>query len=177
MITADDQTYIGDPNPDFFGGFTNTFSYRGLELSAFLQFSSGNDVYNATIPFYERSYRTSATLLDAWSPTNTDTDTPRVTSSDPNQNYRVSSALVEDGSYIRLKTLSLAYTVPSRYVQAINAQGLRVYTIATNLWTSTKYSGLDPEVSTFDRSNTSFGTDFFTYPQARTFTLGARLTF
>ena len=177
LINADDQTYIGDPNPDFFGGLSNTFSFKGFELSAFLQFSSGNDVYNATIPFYERSYRTSGTLLNAYSPTNTNTETPRVTTSDPNGNYRVSSALVEDGSYLRLKTLTFAYTVPGRYVRVAGAQGLRLYAVGENLWTTTRYSGLDPEVSTFDRSNTSFGTDFFTYPQARRFTLGARLTF
>ena len=177
LITADDQTFIGNPNPDFFGGFTNTFSFKGLELSAFLQFSQGNDVYNNSKAFLEQSYRTSGRLLDAWTPTNTDTDVARVTTANPNNNARASSYLVEDGSYIRLKTLSLAYSMPMRYARVLGANGIRLYTVGTNIWTSTKYSGLDPEVSTFDRSNTSFGTDFFTYPQARTFTVGARLTF
>lgn len=177
LITAADQTFMGNPNPDFFGGLTNTFSFKGLELSAFLQFSQGNDVYNNSKAFLEQSYRTSGRLLDAWTPTNTDTDVARVTTANPNNNARPSSYLVEDGSYIRLKTLSLAYGVPSRYARYVGASGIRLYTVGTNLWTSTKYSGLDPEVSTFDRSNTAFGTDFFTYPQARTFTFGARLTF
>ncbi len=177
LINAADRTFIGNPNPDFFGGITNTFTFKGVELSGFLQYSVGNDVYNNSKAFLEQSYRTSGTLLNAYTSTNTDTDVARVTTNNANTNSRASTYLVEDGSYIRLKTLTVAYSVPTRLIREVRAQGLRLYLTGTNLWTSSKYSGLDPEVSTFDRSNTAFGTDFFTYPQATTYTLGARLTF
>ena len=176
IINAADRTFIGDPNPDFFGGITNTFTFKGLELSGFFQFSVGNDVYNNSKAFTEQSFRTDGNLRNAWTPENTDTDVARVTISNPNTNTRASTYLVEDGSYIRLKTLQLAYNVPTRFTRTVRAEGLRLYLVGQNLFTSTRYSGLDPEVSTFDRSNTAFGTDFFTFPQARTLTFGARVT-
>lgn len=179
VITSADQTFIGDPNPDLFGGITNNFSFKGLELGVFFQFSLGNDVYNSVRQFRERPghpYGNAKDLLGRWTTNNPDADIPRATRFDYNQNTRDSDYYVEDGSYIRLKSLNLAYTIPARFTQPVSVRQARLFFIGTNLWTSTKYSGLDPEVSTFDRSNTAFGTDFFTYPQATTYTFGVRLT-
>ncbi len=179
IVDDADRRFIGDANPDFFGGVTNTFRLYGVELSAFLQFSQGNDVLNSTAQFNQQigqTFGTARQALDRWTPDNTDTDIPRATITDPNDNDRDSDYFVEDASYIRLKTLSVAYTIPVRYTQVVGIRNMRLFFVGENLWTSTKYSGLDPEVSTFDRSNSSFGTDFFTYPQAKRFTLGARVT-
>ena len=184
LITAEDQTYIGDPNPDWFGGLTNRITAFGFEVSAFLQFSAGNDVYNAVRQFNEqtgRGFGTSGTLRDrAVIDDDGNVSNPggtifRATFNDPNNNDRDSDLFVEDGSYLRLKTLTVGYNVPSRYLGQLPVRSLRIYGIGENLVTITDYSGLDPEVSTFDRSNTAFGTDFFTYPQARRFVVGVRL--
>ena len=184
LITAEDREIIGDANPDFFGGFTNRITAFGFEVSAFLQFSLGNDVYNSVRQFNEqigRSFGTSAAARDRvqfnddGSVANRDATIPRATFNDPNDNDRDSDLFVEDGSYVRLKTLTLGYTVPGRFLGSIPVRTLRLFGTAENLFTITDYSGLDPEVSTFDRSNTSFGTDFFTYPQARRFVVGVRL--
>ena len=183
-ITAADQQFIGDPNPDFFGGFTNRISAFGFEVSAFLQFSLGNDVFNSVRQFNEqvgRSFGTSAAVNDRiqfnadGSIVNPDATIPRATNSDPNDNDRDSDFYVEDGSYVRLKTLTLGYNVPTNLLGSLSVRSLRIFGTAENLLTFTNYSGLDPEVSTFDRSNTAFGTDFFTYPQARRFVVGVRL--
>ena len=184
LITADDRDYIGDPNPDLFGGFTNTISAFGVDVSAFLQFSLGNDVYNSVRTFNEqvgRAFGTSAANLDRatlnadGTLANPGAVLPRATFDDPNQNTRASDLYVEDGSYIRLKTVTFGYSVPSRFVNQIGGRSLRIYGLAENLFTITDYSGLDPEVSTFDRSNTAFGTDFFTYPQTRKFVVGVQV--
>ena len=183
-VTAADRTFIGDANPDFFGGFTNRISAFGFEVSAFLQFSLGNDVYNNVRAFNENAggrFGASGRLRDRlqFNPdgtvANPDATIPRATNSDPNQNIRDSDRFVEDGSYVRLKTLSVGYNVPAQYLGSLPVRSLRVFGLAENLVTFTDYSGLDPEVSTFDGSNTAFGTDFFTYPQARRFVLGVRL--
>lgn len=184
IVNADDRTFIGDPNPDLYGGFTNAFQIYGFDLNAFVQFSLGNDVFNASRQFSEqvgRAFGTSASIVDriqfdeAGNVINPDATIPRATFRDPNDNDRDSDFFVEDGSYIRLKTLTLGYTVPARYLQQIGGRSLRVYVLGENLLTSTDYSGLDPEVSTFDRSNTSFGTDFFTFPQTRRILAGLQL--
>ena len=183
-ITAEDRTFIGNPNPDLFGGFTNSISAFGFDVSAFLQFSIGNDVFNAVRQFNEqvgRSFGTSAALAnrvrfnDDGTVANPDATLPRATFNDPNDNDRDSDFYVEDGSYVRLKTLTVGYNVPTRYISQLGGRSLRIYALGENLITSTSYSGLDPEVSTFDRSNTAFGTDFFTYPQARRFVVGLQV--
>ncbi len=183
-ITAADRAYIGDPNPDLFGGFTNSITAFGIDVSAFLQFSIGNDVFNAVRQFNEqvgRGYGVSSTVNDRirfdadGNVVNPDATIPRATNSDPNDNDRDSDFYVEDGSYVRLKTLTVGYNVPTRFLRQIGGRSLRVYALGENLFTSTRYSGLDPEVSTFDRSNTAFGTDFFTYPQTRRFVVGVQV--
>lgn len=184
VINADDRAFIGDPNPDFFGGITNAFTFAGFDLNAFVQFSVGNDVFNASRQFNEQVgqfFGTNSTVGerirfdDAGNVINPDATVPRATNSDPNDNDRDSDRFVEDGSYVRLKTLTLGYTVPPQFLRQLGGRSLRLYVLGENLLTSTNYSGIDPEVSTFDRSNTSFGTDFFTFPQTRRLIAGIQL--
>ena len=184
IINDDDRTFIGDPNPDLYGGITNAFNVMGFDLNAFVQFSLGNDVFNASRQFSEvpgGSFGTAAVIADRvqfdadGNVINRDATVPRATNSDPNDNDRDSDRFVEDGSYVRLKTLTLGYTVPPRFLQQLGGRSLRLYVLGENLITATDYSGLDPEVSTFDRSNTSFGTDFFTFPQTRRVIVGLQL--
>ncbi|WP_245855298.1 SusC/RagA family TonB-linked outer membrane protein [Hymenobacter mucosus] len=180
-ITATgDQEIIGNAQPKFFGGFNNTVRYKGFDLSAFLQYNVGNDIYNSARSNTEgmsTNYGQDATVLNRWTPTNTNTDIPRAVAGDPNGNTRTSDRFLEDGSYARIKNVVLGYTLPKSIVNRVHLRTVRVYAQAQNLVTFTNYSGLDPEVSTFSGSNTSIGTDFFTYPQARTITGGITLGF
>lgn len=180
QITAADQEIIGSAVPDFFGGMTNNFSYKGFELSGFLQFVSGNEVYNNTRAFSEGMnsiFGSSARVRNRWTPTNTNTDIPRAVFGDPNNNRRTSDRWLEDGSYLRLKNVVLSYSLPGSVTQRLRLQNVRVFVQGENIYTWTKYKGFDPEVSTFSITNTAPGTDFLTFPQARTFTGGINVTF
>lgn len=181
-ITADDQTILGNANPDFFGGITNNLSGFGFDLSFFFQFSVGNYVYNNTRSFSEGMngvFGQASTILNRWTPDNPTTDTryPRAVFQDPNNNRRVSDRFLEDASYLRLKNLSLGYNIPSDVMKKIGMTRARIYVSGQNLLTFTKYSGFDPEVSTFAETNTAPGTDFLTFPQARTMLVGLQLGF
>ncbi|WP_185280933.1 TonB-dependent receptor [Hymenobacter sp. NBH84] len=178
VITAADQKIIGRAQPKFFGGFSNQLSYKGIDLGIFFQYSYGNDIYNNTRAFTEGMnsvFGQSSAVLDRWTPTNTDTDIPRAAFGDPNINRRVSDRWLEDGSYLRLKTATLGYNLPKSLVTAAHVQNIRIYVAGQNLLTFTKYKGLDPEVSTFTTSNTSPGTDFLTFPQARVYQVGLNI--
>jgi TonB-linked SusC/RagA family outer membrane protein len=181
-ITADDRTRIGNPHPLFIGGITNTFEYWGFDLSIFLQFSYGNDVFNGSRLFLE-SLQGGDNQLEAvtrrWQNPGDITDIPRATS-DPTkaaENKRVSSRFIEDGSYFRVKNLTLGYTFNKGLINKIKLSSLRVYFTTQNLLTFTRYSGLDPEVNYSGDDNTVIGTDFFTYPQSRSFNVGMNLKF
>ena len=179
-ITADDQQILGNAQPKFFGGFTNTLRYKGFDLTAFLQFNSGNKIYNNTRAFSEGMngvFGQGAAVLNRWTPTNTNTDIPRAVYNDPNNNRRTSDRFLEDGSYARFKNLVVGYTLPTAIAAKVKLSTARIYFQAQNLVTFTKYKGLDPEINTFDGSNTALGTDFLTFPQARTLTGGVTLGF
>ncbi len=179
-VTAADQEIIGTAQPKFYGGITNTFRYFGFDLSAFLQYNVGNKIYNSTAGSTQAMSANNgqdAVVLNRWTPTNTNTNIPRAVNGDPNNNARNSDRFLEDGSYARIKSLTLGYTLPTTLATRAHLRTVRIYAQAQNLVTFTKYSGLDPEVSTFSGSNTSIGTDFFTYPQARTITGGVTLGF
>ena len=178
VINSDDRTIIGDPNPLFTGGFTNTFNYRAWELSFFINFSYGNDIFNATRIFVEAMRgpdNQSTAILDRWRQPGDITDMPRATETDPNANNRISSRFVEDGSFARLKTLTLSYNVNRRWMERVGARSARVFFTGANLFTITNYSGMDPEVNYRGDSNLLRATDFFTYPQARTYSVGINL--
>ena len=116
-------------------------------------------------------------MLNHWTPTNTNTDIPRPVRNDPNGNNRFSDRFVEDGSYVRLKNLTLAYNVPTTFSQHAAIKSLRVYATGQNLITWTHYLGYDPEVSADPFSSIGFGRDFGVYPQSRTYTVGLNASF
>jgi TonB-dependent starch-binding outer membrane protein SusC len=184
-ITSADQTVIGNANPKYYGGLTNTFSYKGIDLTVFFQFNEGNKIFNENRVFAEGMnsiFGQYASTLKRWEPTDTNTTMPRAIYGDPNGNAALNSTrFLEDGSYIRLKNLILAYNIPKMLVAKAHLSSVKVFFQATNLKTWTKYSGFDPEVSTFTSTNptnnVSPGTDFLTYPQAKSYTFGIDLGF
>jgi TonB-linked SusC/RagA family outer membrane protein len=179
-IDNNDRTIIGNPNPKVIGGVTNTFTFKGLDLSVFFQGSFGNDLYNANRQALESltgPVNQLTTVLNRWTPTNTNTDIPRAVFNDPNNNGRFSSRWIEDGSYVRLKNLTLGYTLPTALLSKARVGSLRVYVSGQNLLTWTDYSGYDPEVAADPFSSTSLGRDFGVYPQSRTYTVGLNATF
>ncbi len=178
VINSDDRVVIGDPNPVFTGGFTNNLSYGAFDLNFFIQFSYGNDIFNATRIFIEAMRgpdNQSVDILRRWQNPGDITDMPRATETDPNANNRISSRFVEDGSYVRLKNLTLAYNMPEKLIKRIGVKSARIYFTGANLITLTNYSGMDPEVNYRGDSNLLRATDFFTYPQARTYSIGINL--
>ncbi|MDO7845497.1 TonB-dependent receptor [Hymenobacter sp. M29] len=180
IINDQDRVIIGNPNPKAFAGVTNNFTFKGLELSVFFQSSFGNDIYNQNRTITEgqtTALNQSTAVLNRWTPTNTNTNIPRAVANDPAGNNRVSTRFIEDGSYVRLKNLTLAYTIPADISKRAAIKSLRIYGTAQNLVTWTKYSGYDPEVSADPFSTTGFGRDFGVYPQSRTYTVGLNATF
>lgn len=180
-ITTEDRMVVGNPHPDFTGGFTNTFNYAGFDLSMFLQFSYGNDVYNGSNEFLESlrgGDNQTTDVLRRWKKPGDITDIPRATNGPTGaDNTRISSRWVEDGSYLRVKNLTLGYSFNKDLMQRLHVSSLRLYVSTQNLFTFTQYSGFDPEVNYSGNSTSSLGTEFFTYPQARTFTVGLNLKF
>ena len=116
-------------------------------------------------------------VLNRWTPTNPNTDVPRAIAADPNGNARYSSRFIEDGSYVRLKNLTLAYNLPTSLIQHAALCNLRLYVTGQNLVTWTHYSGYDPEVSSDPFSTTGQDRDFRVYPQSRTYTMGLNASF
>jgi TonB-dependent starch-binding outer membrane protein SusC len=175
QITAEDRTKIGDPNPDFIGGFTNRFSYQNFELSVFLQFSYGNDIFNGTRIYIESmkgSDNQTTAVLDRWREPGDITSIPRATALDPNNNNRISSRFIEDGSYLRVKNVTFSYTLDSDVARRLRMNNLRIFVSGQNLLTFTNYTGMDPEVNYAGASTLVLGTDFFTHPQVRTISMG-----
>ena len=166
VIDLHDETTLGSPLPIATGGLNNMFSYGHFSLSVFLQFSYGNKILNANkAEFLEGDYFSQgnqfADFVNHWTPTNPTNDIPRVIygngglnkGDDGSTNTRPSSWLIEDGSFIRVKTVSFAYSVPLKFTTRLGIQSLKVFTSAQNLHTFTKYTGLDPEVSTYRTAN------------------------
>jgi len=182
VITSADQKILGDANADFFGGITNNISAFGFDLSFFFQFSVGNNVYNNTNAFAEGmngTFGQFASVKNRWTPENPTENIryPRAVFGDPNNNRRASNRFLEDGSYLRLKNISLGYRLPKSVLSKLHINNARFYVTGQNLLTFTEYSGFDPEVSTFAVTNTAPGTDFLTFPQARVMIAGLNLEF
>lgn len=175
MVSASDRTYIGDPNPDFTFGLTNTFSYKGLNLSVLIQGSYGNDVYNVgrmeTEGMYDGKNQTTR-VLERWRVPGQVTEVPKAGFEMHNSSY-----FLEDGSYLRLKDVSLSYDVPRKYISKLGLTKLMPYLSATNLLTLTKYKGMDPEVNESGNSGTVQGLDWGTYPLCKSFSLGLKVEF
>jgi hypothetical protein len=174
-----DRTFIGNPNPDFIYGMTNTLGYKNFNFSVFLQGTQGNDIFNATRVDTEGMIdvkNQSAVVINRWRQPGDITDIPRASFGNIN-NSRASTRFVEDGSYLRVKALTLSYNVPPAILSRINLGSVKVYATGENLFTFTKYKGYDPEVNAFGGSNTALGVDYGTYPQTRNLILGLNVTF
>jgi TonB-linked SusC/RagA family outer membrane protein len=174
-ISTSDRTYIGDPNPDFTYGITNTFAYKGITLNILLQGSYGNDIYNASRMETEGMYdgkNQSTVVLDRW-------QVPGQITSVPKAGFRMfnSSYFVENGSYLRVKDITLSYSLPSRLLSKFGITKLQPYFTATNLITFTKYNGMDPEVNQWGNSGSVQGIDWGTYPQSKSFVFGLNVEF
>jgi TonB-linked SusC/RagA family outer membrane protein len=174
VINSGDWTKIGDPNPDFTMGITNVFSYKGFDLSIFLQAVYGNDVFNGTLIYLESGTgedNQTTNMLRRWQQPGDITDMPRV-----GDTYK-SSRFIENGSFLRIKTVSLGYNFPKELISKARIKTARLYVTGTNLFTFTTYSGMDPEVNYYGTDNIIMGTDFFTYPQSRGILLGLNIGF
>lgn len=174
-----DRTIVGNAQPDFTGGFTNSFNYGHFDLSVFLNFSYGNKTLNVNRLFQEhggtRNTGFFKSQLDRWQQPGDQTMIPRMTNANYASNLRP-SRFMEDGSYLRIKNLTLGYTFPVKYTNLIGASNFRIYVSAQNLLTFTKYSGLDPEVN-FSNEAISKGMDMYSMPQPRIVQGGFSLTF
>ena len=180
VINADDRRIIGNSNAKHTGGLTNTFSYKGFDLSVFMQWSYGNQIFNQTRQSSNRSFVYNAAtteVLRSWRKEGDVTDVPRGAPSTIGRNGFASSRWIEDGSYLRVKTATLGYTFPSTLLKRIKVDSLRVYASGQNLFTFTNYLGLDPEVNFRNSLPLLQGIDLGTYPQVRTFTFGLNLGF
>lgn len=180
-ITSADQKIIGNPHPDFVGGLSNVISYKGISLNVLLQFSHGNDIYNGSRMYIEglgADDNQTIAVLRRWRQPGDITDVPRATVLGYNNNANLkSNRFIEDGSFLRVKSVNLSYDLPKSLVTKYKVSAAKVYVSFQNLWTWTNYSGMDPDVNFAGASNRYIGTDFFTYPQARTTTIGLSLNF
>lgn len=175
IISASDRTYIGDPNPDFTYGLTNTFKWNGLALSVLIQGSYGNDIYNVskmeTQGMYDGKNQTTA-VLNRWQVPGQITTVPKAGFDMKNSTY-----FLEDGSYLRVKDISLSYDIPRNIINKIHLTRLMPYISATNLFTITGYKGMDPEVNQYGNSGAVQGIDWGTYPMCRSFVFGLKVEF
>ena len=173
VINDNDRTYIGNPTPEWSFSMNNSFAYKNFDLQIFLQGVAGNDIYNANRIWQEGMavpQNQTAKVLDRWTGEGTSNSVPRAVYSDPNKNARHSSRFVEDGSYLRIKNLTLGYTLPQAISKKAYLQTVRMYMSCQNLYTFTKYSGFDPEVG-------ANGIDLSTYPLTRTISFGVNVKF
>ncbi|MEP1894274.1 MAG: SusC/RagA family TonB-linked outer membrane protein, partial [Cyclobacteriaceae bacterium] len=183
IINEADRTVIGNANPDFTWAITNTFKYKGFDLSIFIQGSQGNDVINANL-FEIGNLNAETNVLteyytNAWTSENPNNNYPRI-NQDRNAETVFSDAFVEDGSFARLQNVTLGYTFPSRIMTPVGISKLRIYVSGNNLVTLTQYSGFDPEVNAFGNSSLFQlyqGIDYGGYPTTRSYIAGLQLTF
>ena len=173
VINDKDRAYIGNPNPDFIFSLNNSFTYKNFDFSIFLQGVYGNKIFNANRIWDEgmssAQNQTTATL-HRWTGSGTSNAMPRAVYGDPNGNTRASTRYVEDGSYLRVKNVTLGYTVPNSISRKLSLSSGRIYLSAENIFTITRYSGIDPEVPVN-------GIDLNVYPVARTISMGLDLSF
>lgn len=181
VIDSKDQALLGKASPDFYGGLTNTLRYKNFELTIVFNYSYGNKIFNATRQTTEGmsgAGEQTTGVKNRWTADNPNTDMPRAVYFDPNQNGRVSDRWIEDGSFIRLRTLTLSYRFDRSILAKARLGEASVYVSGGNLLTWTKYSGYDPEINTDDvNGNVVAGVDYLNAPQPRTCSLGLRLAF
>jgi TonB-linked SusC/RagA family outer membrane protein len=182
VIDAKDRVNLGSYLPKFTYSLNYNASYKNFDLALFFQGVYGNKIFNAERIIEEgmvRLFNSDVNVLKAWTPTNTNTNMPRAISGDPNSNARPSNRWIEDGSYLRLKNCQLGYSLPVNWLKASTANyvsKLRIYLSATNLFTITKYTGLDPEIGSKNGTLTN-GIDYGQYPSPRALEVGLQATF
>jgi TonB-dependent starch-binding outer membrane protein SusC len=179
-ITPEDRTFIGNPNPDFTYGLNLALNYKNFDVTAYFYGSQGNDVYNWNkwwIDFWPsfQGQKSTDLLNKSWTPERTNTNVPIATNvSNFSTNTQSCSYYIEDGSFLRLKSLQIGYTIPESITSKVNIGSLRVYVQGVNLFTVTKYTGLDPEIGGDDRAK---GVDAGNYPLVKQFLFGLNVNF
>ncbi len=188
-INRQDLKVIGNAFPDFIFGWNNRISYNNLELNFLIQGTKGNDIFNmGRIRMENPGEGTSARLLDRWTPENQNTDVPGFIDGKTREEAGLTNKIaiggdqrisrwVEDGSYLRLKNITLSYNIPRSITDKIRLSNLRAFVSATNLITLTKYTGYDPEVSSYNANDAQIGVDFSNYPQSKIFNFGLNVSF
>lgn len=182
-LTEDDLFELGNANPDFTFGFTNSFKYNlanssSLNLSIFLQGSYGNEIVNFNkfaLESFDGNRNNSTAALKRWTVDNPTNDYPRATMK--TRQTIISDHQVEDGSYLRVKNITLGYDFSKKLSQKLFCEGISLYISLQNIYTFTNYSGYDPEVSRFSNNNLSMGADYGSYPMAKSYEFGARINF
>jgi hypothetical protein len=190
VVNADDRVVIGDPFPDISFGVSFDANYKNFDTAILFTGVSGNEIFNATRYYLDGAAQltnTGTAVLDRWTSTNPSNTQPRAVLNDPNQNSRVSDRYVEDGSYLRLRNVSLGYNLPSQTLgRMLNGTftKLRMYISGQNLFTITDYSGYDPEVgpslgigSVNGDGNSELGVDRGQYPQPKSLVFGLQMAF
>lgn len=173
VINDLDRVFTGNPNPTFIFALNNSFTYKGFDLGLFLQGVAGNKIFNANRLYTEAmSVAQNQTIetLNRWTGEGTSNSMPRAVFNDPNKNTRPSDRYVENGSYLRIKNLTLGYTLPSSLTKKAHMSSVRVYASGLNMFTFTRYTGFDPEVGTS-------GIDNNVYPVTATYSLGINIGF
>jgi TonB-linked SusC/RagA family outer membrane protein len=176
-IDDDDRTYIGKGTPDWSFGLNVGFEWKGIDFNMLLQGVVGNQVFNVTRRTDLYYINLPKTILNRWTGEGTSNTQPRFMFDSPNNNYRSSDLWVEDASFLRARNVQLGYTLPQKWTQKVAVQRFRVYVQAENLFTLTKYSGCDPEVTGGNGFSSDLGVDRGVYPQSRTFSVGVNLNF
>jgi len=184
VIDLNDREFLGSFIPKTSYALSLAGNYKNFDLSVFFQGVQGNKIFNATRVITEgmvRFFNAGTQVLNAWTPSNTNTDIPRAISSDPNQNARPSTRFLEDGSYLRLKNVMLGYNLPATSLQSLTkgvVKNLRIYVSAQNILPLTKYTGFDPEVGNrTPNSSLTNGIDFAVYPQPKAYQVGIQASF
>ena len=199
IINEYDQTVIGDPNPDFTFGFTNTFTFKNWELGIGLTGSVGADIMNyvrvkteglmsqwdnQSVTVLDRAqlgYRDNNNMnisdIDNSYIINPGANIPRWSGNDLNGNNRMSDRWIEDGSYLRIQNISLGYNFPKKWLSKVGMVNCKVYFNVQNVYTFTNYSGLDPEIGSYNQDSALSNIDRGRYPLPRVFTLGTNITF
>lgn len=179
-IDDDDRVKLGSAMPDFSYGFSAFLEYKNIDLKIFFQGLYGNETVNSLLIFNENPQgitNSLATRMDRWTPDNPDSNEPRMTSQNANDNSRFSDRYVEDGSYLRLRNIQLGYTIPGSAFGNLGVSNIRVYVSADNLLTFTNYKGYEPEVGDLYSSPFYWGVDLATYPQSSTILGGININF
>ncbi|GAB3637309.1 TonB-dependent receptor [Hymenobacter arcticus] len=184
QISQSDRQLLGNPTPKLAYGFGGNFAWKGFDLSVYFQGTYGNQIYNGVRQDLEgmnleQNY--GRATLNAWTPTNTNTDVPRAVINDPNGNGQTSSRFLESGSYLRFKTLQFGYTIPASAISALSITSCRVYVSADNLFTTTKYLGYNPDLGRSEGGTNILdrGVDrgYGAYPLSRTLLAGVQVAF